>query len=202
MCCKILQINLFISQVVGTIGYAAPEYVQTGKLTSKSDVWSYGVVLYEIITGRRSIDRNLPRNEQKLLDWIKPYATDPKKLHIIIDPRLEGNYAVKSVQKLIALANKCLMKRPKARPSMSKVVQLLDEIIEMPNEECTESSDVGDCDHEGKITVKEGIRNRIRVFDFNKEFASLRNRAMGKWDWKGLAPGPVMELARAMGVAL
>ncbi|KAL0919630.1 hypothetical protein M5K25_011739 [Dendrobium thyrsiflorum] len=190
------------ASVVGTVGYAAPEYVQMGKLTSKSDVWSYGVVLYEIITGRRSIDRNLPRNEQKLLDWVKPYATDPKKFHIIIDPRLKGNYSVKSVQKLIALANKCLMKRPKDRPPMSKVVKMLDEIIEMPNEECAvsiASSDVGDCDDdEGKIPIKDGIRNRIRVFDF-KDFVSLRNRTMGRLDWKALAPGPVMELARAWG---
>ncbi|KAH0462201.1 hypothetical protein IEQ34_009776 [Dendrobium chrysotoxum] len=189
------------TSVVGTVGYAAPEYVQMGKLTSKSDVWSYGVVLYEIITGRRSIDRNLPRNEQKLLDWVKPYATDPKKFHLIIDPRLKGNYSLKSVQKLIALANKCLMKRPKDRPPMSKVVQMLDEIIEMQNEECAASiasSDIGDCDDEGKIPIKDSIRNRIRVFDF-KDFASLRNRTMGRLDWKALAPGPVMELARAWG---
>ncbi|CAN1238134.1 Serine/threonine-protein kinase PCRK1 [Linum grandiflorum] len=47
--------------VVGTIGYAAPEYIQTGRLTSKSDVWSYGVFLYELITGRRPLDRNKPK---------------------------------------------------------------------------------------------------------------------------------------------
>ncbi|XP_020571074.1 probable serine/threonine-protein kinase PBL19 [Phalaenopsis equestris] len=189
------------TSVVGTVGYAAPEYVQMGKLTSKSDVWSYGVVLYEIITGRRSIERNLPKNEQKLLDWVKHYATDPKKLHIIIDPKLKGNYSIKSVQKIIALANRCLRKRPKARPSMSKVVEMLDEIIEMPNEECMRSvasSDVGEGDDEGKIGLKDSIINRIKVFDL-KDFGSLRNRTMGKLDWKGLGPGSVVELARAWG---
>ncbi|KAI7735988.1 hypothetical protein M8C21_022400, partial [Ambrosia artemisiifolia] len=55
--------------VVGTVGYAAPEYIQTGRLTYKSDVWSFGIFLYELITGRRPFDRNKPKNEQKLLDW-------------------------------------------------------------------------------------------------------------------------------------
>ncbi|KAA8549272.1 hypothetical protein F0562_000956 [Nyssa sinensis] len=77
------------TSVVGTVGYAAPEYVQTGRLTSKSDVWSFGVVLYELITGRRAVERNLPRSEQKLLEWVRPYVSDSKKFHLIIDPRLE-----------------------------------------------------------------------------------------------------------------
>ncbi|KAL2533631.1 Protein kinase superfamily protein [Abeliophyllum distichum] len=76
--------------VVGTLGYAAPEYVQTGHLTYKSDVWSYGVFLYELITGRRPLDRNRPRNEQKLLEWVKPHLSDAKKFRLILDPKLEG----------------------------------------------------------------------------------------------------------------
>ncbi|KAI7735443.1 hypothetical protein M8C21_024256, partial [Ambrosia artemisiifolia] len=116
--------------VVGTVGYAAPEYVQTGRLTSKSDVWSFGVVLYELITGRRAVERNLPRNEQKLLEWVKPYISDSKKFHLIIDPRLEGDYPIKSVHRLASLANKCLTKNPKSRPKMSEVVEMLGNIID------------------------------------------------------------------------
>ncbi|KAA8543871.1 hypothetical protein F0562_021952 [Nyssa sinensis] len=117
------------TSVVGTVGYAAPEYVQTGRLTFKSDVWSFGVVLYELITGRRAVERNLPRSEQKLLEWVRPYVSDSKKFHLIIDPRLEGQYCIKSVQKLASLANKCLMKQPKCRPKMSEVVGMLGNII-------------------------------------------------------------------------
>ncbi|XP_050946577.1 probable serine/threonine-protein kinase PBL19 [Cucumis melo] len=54
--------------VVGTYGYAAPEYVVTGHLTMQSDIWSFGVVLYEILTGRRTLERNRPTGEQKLMD--------------------------------------------------------------------------------------------------------------------------------------
>ncbi|CAA7389700.1 unnamed protein product [Spirodela intermedia] len=116
--------------VVGTIGYAAPEYLETGRLTSKSDVWSFGVVLYELITGRRSLDRNLPKSEQKLLRWVRPYAADPKKFHLIVDPRLAGEYCTKSAQALAALADRCLQRQPRSRPKMSEVVEILTGIIE------------------------------------------------------------------------
>nr|GLL30987.1 probable receptor-like protein kinase At5g47070 [Ipomoea trifida] len=116
-------------QVVGTVGYAAPEYVHTGRLTAKSDVWSFGVVLYELITGRRVLERNLPRGEQKLLEWVRPYVSDSKKFHVILDPRLEGQNCTKSALRLASLANKCLMKQPKSRPKMSEVVERLSSII-------------------------------------------------------------------------
>ncbi|KAK6933404.1 Protein kinase domain [Dillenia turbinata] len=116
--------------VVGTVGYAAPEYMQTGRLTCKSDIWSYGVFLYELITGRRPLDRNLPKNEQKLLEWIRPHLTDIKKFRLILDPRLEGNYNLKSAQRLAAIANKCLVRHPKTRPKMSEVLEMINHVVE------------------------------------------------------------------------
>ncbi|XP_021827456.1 probable serine/threonine-protein kinase PBL19 [Prunus avium] len=118
--------------VVGTMGYAAPEYIQTGRLTAKNDVWSYGVFLYELITGRRPLDRNRPKSEQKLLEWVKPYLSDLKKFRLIIDPRLEAKYPLKSVQKLAIVANRCLVRLPKNRPKMSEVLEMVNQIIEAP----------------------------------------------------------------------
>ncbi|KAI3822578.1 hypothetical protein L1987_10171 [Smallanthus sonchifolius] len=114
--------------VVGTMGYAAPEYIQTGRLRSQSDVWSYGVFLYELITGRRPLDRNLPKNEQKLLEWVKPYL-DSRRFRLIVDPRLEGKYSMKSAQKLSIIANRCLSKNPKARPKMSEVLEMVNQLV-------------------------------------------------------------------------
>ncbi|XP_031373186.1 serine/threonine-protein kinase PCRK1-like [Punica granatum] len=116
--------------VVGTIGYAAPEYIQTGHLTLKSDVWSYGVFLYELITGRRPLDRNRPRKEQKLLEWVRPHLSDTKKFRMILDPKLEGNFSIKSVQKLASVANRCLVRHPKLRPKMSEVLAMVDQVVE------------------------------------------------------------------------
>ena len=118
-------------KVVGTIGYAAPEYIQTGRLTSKSDVWSFGVFLYELITGRRPLDRNRPRGEQKLLDWVKPHLSDPKKFQLILDPRLEGKYSLKSAKRLASIANRCLVRQSKSRPKMSEVLDMINRIVEM-----------------------------------------------------------------------
>ncbi|KAF3795894.1 putative receptor-like protein kinase [Nymphaea thermarum] len=116
--------------VVGTIGYAAPEYIQTGRLTTKSDIWSFGVVLYELITGRRPVDRNRPRSEQKLLEWIRPYISDSKKFYMIIDPRLSSEFSLKSAQKLAAVANRCLIRQPRSRPKMSEVLEMVKQIVE------------------------------------------------------------------------
>ncbi|XP_076895253.1 serine/threonine-protein kinase PCRK2-like [Bidens hawaiensis] len=113
---------------VGTMGYAAPEYISDGHLTSKSDVWSYGVFLYELITGRHPLDRSRPRNEQKLLEWIKPYIGS-KRLQKIIDPRLEGDYPLKSAQKLSYIASCCARRDPKSRPKMSEVLEMVSQLI-------------------------------------------------------------------------
>ncbi|KAL6126442.1 hypothetical protein ACLB2K_074491 [Fragaria x ananassa] len=117
--------------VVGTVGYAAPEYIQTGHLTSKSDVWSYGIFLYELITGRRPVDRNRPKNEQKLLEWVRAHmSADSKKFQLIMDPRLEGKYSLKAAQKLAAVANRCLVRQPRSRPKMSEVLEMINRIVE------------------------------------------------------------------------
>jgi len=120
----------YACQVVGTMGYASPEYVQTGRLTSKNDVWSYGVFLYELITGRHPIDRNRPRGEQKLLEWIRPYLSDGRKFQLILDPRLDKKQIFKSAQRLSMIANRCLVKNPKNRPKMSEVLEMVNGMVE------------------------------------------------------------------------
>ncbi|KAL6129144.1 hypothetical protein ACLB2K_072497 [Fragaria x ananassa] len=116
--------------VVGTYGYAAPDYIETGHLTTKSDVWSFGVVLYEILTGRRSLERNRPRTEQKLLEWVKQFPPDSKKFGLMMDPRLESSYLKSAARKIAKLANSCLSKSAKDRPTMSQVVETLKQIIQ------------------------------------------------------------------------
>ncbi|KAF5784066.1 putative protein kinase RLK-Pelle-RLCK-VIIa-2 family [Helianthus annuus] len=116
----------------GTMTYAAPEYIETGHLSTKCDVWSYGVFLFELITGRPPLDKNRPRNEKKLLEWVKPYP-DIKRLRLIIDSRLEGNHSIKSALKLSYIASRCLSKDPKLRPNMSEVLEMVNQLISVPS---------------------------------------------------------------------
>lgn len=110
---------------MGTNGYAAPDYIETGHLTTKSDVFSFGVVLYEILTGRRSLDRNRPKNEQKLLEWIKQYPVKTKQFRKIMDPQLEGRYELRAAHQIARLADSCLAKQARDRPTMGQVVKAL-----------------------------------------------------------------------------
>ncbi|VFQ70497.1 unnamed protein product [Cuscuta campestris] len=123
---------------VGTIGYAAPEYVETGHLTVKSDIWSFGVVLYEMLTGRRVIERSRPSSEQKLLDWIKQFPVDSNRFRMVIDPRLQGRYSLNAARQIAKLADTCLNKVSGNRPLMSQVVQVLGQILRDSDEGSSE----------------------------------------------------------------
>ncbi|QHO05485.1 Putative receptor-like protein kinase [Arachis hypogaea] len=114
------------TRVMGTQGYAVPEYVMTGHLTAMSDVYSFGVVLLEMLTGRRSVDKGRPSREQNLVEWARPALNDSRKLGRIMDPRLEGQYSEMGAKKAAALAYQCLSHRPRNRPSMPAVVKILE----------------------------------------------------------------------------
>ncbi|CAN6192715.1 unnamed protein product [Urochloa humidicola] len=117
--------------VVGTHGYAAPDYIETGHLTAKSDVWSFGVVLYEILTGRRSLERSRPAEEQKLLAWVRRHPPDSAGFRAIMDPRLGGRYPPAAARDVARLADRCLGKNPKERPAMRDVVEELERVLQI-----------------------------------------------------------------------
>ncbi|XP_052170574.1 probable serine/threonine-protein kinase PBL19 isoform X1 [Diospyros lotus] len=118
------------TDVVGTFGYSAPEYVETGHLTFKSDIYSFGVVLYEVLTGRRTVDRDRPPMEQRLVEWVQRYPADSNMFSRIIDRRLGNQYSLPTAQKIAKLADSCLKWSPKYRPTMTEVVESLKEAIQ------------------------------------------------------------------------
>nr|XP_017249638.1 PREDICTED: serine/threonine-protein kinase At3g07070 isoform X2 [Daucus carota subsp. sativus] len=113
------------SRVMGTYGYCAPEYQRTGQLTVKSDIYSFGVVLLELITGRRAIDVRRRNREQTLVSWAEPIFKEPHRFTELADPLLEGKFPIKALNQAVAVASMCLQDDATIRPSMSDVVTAL-----------------------------------------------------------------------------
>ncbi|KAK3031509.1 hypothetical protein RJ639_036023 [Escallonia herrerae] len=113
--------------VRGTIGHIAPEYLSTGKSSEKTDVFGYGVMLLELITGQRAFDLARLANDDDvmLLDWVKGLLKE-KKLETLVDADLQGNYIDEEVEQLIQVALLCTQGSPMERPKMSDVVRMLD----------------------------------------------------------------------------
>ncbi|KAF5185437.1 Kinase family protein [Thalictrum thalictroides] len=113
------------TRVLGTQGYVAPEYALTGHLTTKSDVYSYGVVLLELLTGRVPVDTKRPPGEGVLVSWALPRLTDREKVVQIMDPAMEGQYSMKDAVQVAAIAAMCVQSEADYRPLMADVVQSL-----------------------------------------------------------------------------
>ncbi|VYS65613.1 unnamed protein product [Arabidopsis thaliana] len=116
------------TRVMGTQGYAAPEYLATGHLSVKSDVYSFGVVLLELLSGRRAIDKNQPVGEHNLVDWARPYLTNKRRLLRVMDPRLQGQYSLTRALKIAVLALDCISIDAKSRPTMNEIVKTMEEL--------------------------------------------------------------------------
>ncbi|KAL9233424.1 hypothetical protein vseg_008428 [Gypsophila vaccaria] len=113
------------SRVMGTYGYSAPEYSSSGELTLKSDMYSFGVVLLELITGRRGIDTTRPNDEQNLVTWAQPIFREPKRFPDLADPRLNKEFPVTSLNQAVGICAMCLQEEPSVRPLVGDVVAAL-----------------------------------------------------------------------------
>ncbi|XP_020700633.1 receptor-like cytoplasmic kinase 176 isoform X3 [Dendrobium catenatum] len=117
--------NYLSTRVMGTFGYVAPEYAMTGHLLVKSDVYSYGVVLLELLTGRRPVDMSQPSGQENLVTWARPLLRDKDRLEELADSKLEGKYPLEDFVRVCTIAAACVAPEANQRPTMGEVVQSL-----------------------------------------------------------------------------
>ncbi|MCL7030675.1 hypothetical protein MKW94_022973 [Papaver nudicaule] len=113
------------TRVIGSTAYRDPEYAMTGKLTLKSDIYSFGVVLLELITGRKAVDTTGLLEVKNLVEWARPQFKDRKKFPKMADPLLQGRYPVQGLHQALAVAAMCLQLDAEARPIIGDVVTAL-----------------------------------------------------------------------------
>lgn len=113
------------TRVMGTFGYVAPEYAMTGHLLVKSDVYSYGVVLLELLSGRQPVDTLKPPAQANLVTWARPLLTTREGLELLVDPALGNNFPFDNLVRVAAIASMCVHPEVSHRPFMGEVVQAL-----------------------------------------------------------------------------
>ncbi|KAK7405379.1 hypothetical protein VNO78_06633 [Psophocarpus tetragonolobus] len=117
------------TRVAGTIGYLAPEYAMRGHLTEKADVFSFGVVALELVSGRPNSDSSLEGDKVYLLEWAWQLH-EKNNIIDLVDPRL-SKFNEEEVKRVVGIALLCTQTSPTLRPSMSRVVAMLSGDIEI-----------------------------------------------------------------------
>ncbi|MBA0691157.1 hypothetical protein Goari_008800 [Gossypium aridum] len=155
------------TRVIGTFGYLAPEYAQSGQVTEKADIYSFGVVLVELVTGRKAVDLNRPKGQQCLTEWARPlleeYAIDE-----LVDPRLEDCYSEHEVYCMLHAASLCIRQDPHSRPRMSQVLRILEGDMLMDSNYTSPRYDIGN--HSGRVCADQKYYSGSLVNEALEEF--------------------------------
>ncbi|GMI76853.1 avrPphB susceptible 1 [Hibiscus trionum] len=168
------------TRIMGTHGYCAPEYLNSGKLTMKSDIFSFGVVLLELITGRKALDDSRAREERFLADWARPMLRDGMNILSLADPLLKGHSSRSTMKKALEVAFLCIQENANCRPSIRDIVLALDYLTSHPysaHEAAKRVSVKGPENESPKETT------RMLDRDFNRERAVAEAKMWGE-SWR------------------
>lgn len=143
----------------------------TGCLLVKSDVYSYGVVLLELLTGRKPVDMCQSPGQENLVTWVRPLLTSREGLEQLVDPSLAGSYDFDDMAKVAAIASMCVHPEVTHRPFMGEVVRALKLIYNDTDETC------GDCCSRKESSAQESV--------FKGDFAPFDS---SWWNAGGITP--------------
>eukprot|EP00249_Psilotum_nudum_P004273 c17811_g1_i1 orf=553-1605(+) len=112
------------TRVKGTLGYLAPEYAMWGKVSESCDVYSFGILLLELVSGKKPIEKVGPGTKRTIVEWAAPFVSSGK-VEELVDPKLKGRYEEEELSHVLCVATKCAQNNPESRPTMLEVVELL-----------------------------------------------------------------------------
>lgn len=140
------------TRVKGTLGYLAPEYAMLGKANKSCDVYSFGILLLELASGRKPIEKLTPVMKRSITDWALPLVCE-RKFDEVADPKLKGKYVEEELKRVVMVALLCAHSRPEKRPTMLDVVELLkgtskEKLAELENIELFKALQVADYNDE------------------------------------------------------
>ncbi|KAI5069384.1 hypothetical protein GOP47_0015685 [Adiantum capillus-veneris] len=164
------------TRVMGTFGYVAPEYVSTGMLTEKSDVYSYGVLVMELITGRVSVDRNRPAGEVHLVDWLKSMVGN-RRSEEVADPNMVAQPSARSLKRALLVALRCVDPDASKRPKMGHVVHMLESADDNPF--CQEPK-ISEAYHQNSITQVPTTLHKHKLFTIPSFMLPQKSNPMDK----------------------
>ncbi|AQL08275.1 probable receptor-like serine/threonine-protein kinase At4g34500 [Zea mays] len=113
------------TRVMGTFGYVAPEYASTGMLNESSDIYSFGVLLMELISGRSPVDYNRPAGEVNLVEWFRGMVGS-RRVEDLVDPRIAAPPPPRVLNRVLLVCLRCIDADAHKRPKMGQIVHMLE----------------------------------------------------------------------------
>ncbi|CAM8898948.1 unnamed protein product [Rhodiola kirilowii] len=142
--------------VRGTVGHIAPEYLSTGQSSEKTDVFGFGILLLELVTGQKTLDTGNGQGQKgMILDWVKTLQEE-KRLEMLVDRDLKGHYDAEELENMVELALMCTQSHPNLRPKMSQALKVLEDMADL-----AQSGDV----------VETDCGSEARGFSFSRNYS-------------------------------
>ncbi|XP_058089838.1 protein kinase STUNTED-like [Magnolia sinica] len=163
------------SDVAGTFGYLAPEYFMYGKVNDKIDVYAFGVVLLELLTGRKPISNQYPKGQESLVMWAKPILQSGKTMQLL-DPSLGDKYDNNQMEKIVLAASLCIRRAPQLRPRIGLILKLLqgdDEVTKWARLQVSASDEFDGLDDEGYPTPNIQSHLSLALLDVEDDSLSV-----------------------------
>ncbi|XVF78171.1 hypothetical protein PTKIN_Ptkin14bG0108200 [Pterospermum kingtungense] len=145
------------TRVKGTLGYLAPEYAMWGKVSESCDVYSFGILLLEIISGKKPLEKLPGGVKRDIAQWITPYV-QKGAFDYIADPRLKGKFDRAQLKSAVMIALRCIDSNSENRPSMLEVVEWLKGVVGRRRKEASNIEDMLEEDKDETDTDFEGFK--------------------------------------------